>query len=142
MSENGAAVLFLLVRVNARQAWRRLKTVRATSSLLASSIGLFVVAYLTLSFMLFRRGLQFLNNFPALGEVLTERLFFLLFVFLLILLLFSNLVIGYTNFVRNRETSFLISLPISAQSIYRWKFIESAVLASWAFIFLIAPLLA
>jgi ABC-2 type transport system permease protein len=142
MPESGAAELFLLVRVNARQAWRRLKTVHATSSLLAASIGLFVVAYLTLSFLLFRRGLQFLNTFPALGQVLMERLFYLLFVFLLILLVFSNLVIGYTNFFRNRETSYLTSLPISSQTIFRWKFIESALLASWAFLFLIAPLLA
>jgi ABC-2 type transport system permease protein len=142
MPESSAAELCLLVRVNARQAWRRLKTVRSTSSLLAASIGLFVVAYLTLSFLLFWRGLQFLNNFPALGEVLMERLFYLLFVFLLILLLFSNLVIGYTNFFRNRETSYLISLPISSQTIFRWKFLESALLASWAFLFLIAPLLA
>jgi ABC-2 type transport system permease protein len=142
MPESGAAELFLLVRVNARQAWRRLKTVHSTSSLLAVSIGLFIVAYLTLSFLLFRRGLQFLNTFPALGEVLMERLFYLLFVFLLILLVFSNLVIGYTNFFRNRETSYLTSLPISSQTIFRWKFLESALLASWAFLFLIAPLLA
>ncbi len=142
MPESRTADLIMLMRVNALQAWRRLKTVRATSSLLASSIGLFVVAYLTLSFLLFRRGLQFLNNFPALGEVLTERLFFLLFVFLLVLLIFSNLVIGYTNFFRNRETSYLTSLPISAQTIFRWKFLESTLLASWAFLFLIAPLLA
>jgi ABC-2 type transport system permease protein len=142
MPESSAAELGLLVRVNARQAWRRLKTVRSTSSLLAASIGLFVVAYLTLSFLLFWRGLQFLNNFPALGEVLMERLFYLLFVFLLILLVFSNLVIGYTNFFRNRETNYLVSLPISSQTIFRWKFLESALLASWAFLFLIAPLLA
>jgi ABC-2 type transport system permease protein len=140
--QSGGAELAMLVRVNARQAWRRLKTVRSTSSLLATSIGLFVVAYLTLSFLLFWRGLQFLNNFPALGEVLMERLFYLLFVFLLILLIFSNLVIGYTNFFRNRETSYLTSLPISSQTIFRWKFLESALLASWAFLFLIAPLLA
>jgi len=138
----GQNKLFCLMRVNVLQAWRRLKTVRSTSNLLASSIGLFVVAYLTLSFLLFRRGLEFLNNFPALGEILTERLFYLLFVFLLILLLFSNLVIGYTNFFRNRETSYLVSLPISSQTIFRWKFIESTLLASWAFLFLIAPLLA
>jgi ABC-2 type transport system permease protein len=142
MPESEASVLWLLARVNARQTWRRLKTVRATSSLLASSIGLFVVAYSTLAFLLFRRGLQFLNNFPALGQVLTERLLLLLFVFLLILLLISNLVIGYTNFFRNRETSYLISLPISAQTIFRWKFLESTLLASWAFVFLISPLLA
>lgn len=67
---------------------------------------------------------------------------FLLFAFLLVLLLFSNLVISYTNFFRNRETNFLISLPISAETIFQWKFFESVVLASWAFLFLIAPLLA
>src|SRR5580698_5348790 len=134
--------LWLLVRINALQSWRRLKSIHTTSSLLASSIGLFVVAYLTLSFLLFRSGLRFLKNFPALGDILTERLFLLLFVFLLILLLFSNLVVGYTNFFRNRETHFLTSLPISSQTIFRWKFLESALLASWAFVFLITPLLA
>ncbi len=134
--------LLLLVRVNALQAWRKLKSIRSTSGLLASSMGFFIVSYLCLAFLLFQRGLQFLNNFPALGGILTERLFFLLFVFLFILLLFSNLVIGYTNFFRNRETSFLTSLPISSQTVFRWKFLESALLASWAFVFLIAPLLA
>jgi len=65
-----------------------------------------------------------------------------LFAFLFALLLLSNLVIGYTNLFRNRETSFLLTLPLSAQTIFQWKFIESTVLASWAFVFLIAPLLA
>jgi len=134
--------LWLLMRISARQGWRRLKSVHTTSGPMAFAVGLFVVAYLVVSFVLFRHGLQFLNNFPALGSLLIERLFYLLFVFLLILLLFSNLVIGYSNFFRNRETNFLISLPIPVQTIYRWKFIESALLASWAFIFLIAPLLA
>jgi ABC-2 type transport system permease protein len=141
-SASASSPLLLLMRINALQSWRRLKSIHATSNLLASSIGLFVVAYLTLSFLLFRRGLQFLNNFPALGDILTERLFLLLFVFLFIMLLFSNLVVGYTNFFRNRETHFLTSLPIPSQTIFRWKFLESALLASWAFLFLIAPLLA
>lgn len=130
------------MRVNALQGWRRLKSIHSTSAPLATAIVLFIVAYVTISFVLFRHGLQFLNNFPALGSLLTERLFFLLFIFLLVLLLFSNLVIGYSNFFRNRETSYLICLPISAQDTFRWKFVESSLLASWAFIFLIAPLLA
>jgi hypothetical protein len=109
---------------------------------MAFTIGLFVVVYLGVSFELFHRGLRFLNHFPALGPLLTERLFFLLFVFLLVLLVFSNLVVGYATFFRNRETGFLMSLPISAQTVHRWKFIESTLLASWAFLFLIAPLLA
>jgi hypothetical protein len=50
-------------------------------------------------------------------------------------------VISYTNLFRNRETAFLLTLPVSTQTIFRWKFIESIMLASWAFLFLIAPLL-
>ena len=65
-----------------------------------------------------------------------------LFAFLFVLLLMSNLVISYSNLFRNRETAFLLCMPIPTRTIFQWKFIESAVLASWAFIFLIAPLLA
>ena len=130
------------MRVNSLQAWRKLKSIRSNSGLLAFCIALFIVGYQCVTFLLFRRSLHFLTNFPALGDLLIERLFFLLFAFLFILLLFSNIVIGYANFFRNRETNFLTSLPISSQTIFRWKFIESALLASWAFVFLIAPLLA
>ncbi len=53
----------------------------------------------------------------------------------------GNLIIGYTTFFRNRETAFLLALPVSWQTIFRWKLLESTLLASWAFVFLIAPLL-
>src|SRR5687767_10924863 len=86
--------------------------------------------------------MRFVETFPGLGGLLVERLLYLLFAFLFVLLLFSNVVISYSNFFRNRETAFLISLPIPSETIFRWKFFESALLASWAFIFLIAPLLA
>jgi ABC-2 type transport system permease protein len=95
-----------------------------------------------LSFGLFFKGLKFVASFPGLGTVLTERLLYILFAFLFALLLLSNLVISYTNLFRNRETNFLLSMPVSSQTIFRWKFIESTLLASWAFLFLIAPLLA
>jgi ABC-2 type transport system permease protein len=134
--------LGLLVRVNALQAWRRLKAVREQSRLLSALIGLFIVGYAALAFWLFCKGLKFVANFPGLGTLLIERLMFLLFAFLFVLLLFSNLVIGYTNLFRNRETHFLLSLPVPPQVIFRWKFLESTLLASWAFLFLIAPLLA
>ncbi len=139
---NRESLLLLLVRVNLLNLWRRLKSVHKTSGFMALAVVLFVVAYQALSFLLFTRGFKFVNNFPALGALLLERLFFLLFAFLLVLLLFSNLVIGYGNYFRNRETQHLLSLPIPARVIFQWKFIESTVLASWAFLFLIAPLLA
>src|ERR1041385_4144076 len=135
--------LALLVRVNALQAWRRVKSVRERSRLLSSLIVVFIVGYVALAFWLFRFGLEFvITHFPGLGSLLVERLLFLLFAFLFVLLLFSNLVISYTNLFRNRETTFLLSLPVAPQTIFRWKLVETALLASWAFLFLIAPLLA
>lgn len=135
--------LVLLLRVNALQAWRKLLSIRRQSRLLSGLIGLFVVGYIVISFWLFRRGITFaIGHFPGVGALLVERLMFLLFAFLFVLLLFSNLVISYTNLFRNRETSYLLTLPLTPQTIFQWKFIESTVLASWAFVFLIAPLLA
>ena len=138
----GATPLLLLLRVNALSSWRRMTSLRQQSRLLTAVISLFIATYLVVAFWLFHVGLRFIAKFPGLGSMLMERLLFLLFAFLFILLLISNLVISYTNLFRNRETSFLLTLPISAQTIFRWKFIESTLLASWAFLFLIAPLLA
>lgn len=133
--------LRLLVQVNALQTWRKLLAVRDQSKLLTAVIGIFLVGYLALSSLLFYKGLKFAGSFPGLGPVLIERLLFLLFAFLFVLLLLSNLVISYTNLFRNRETEFLLPLPVPAQTVFQWKFIESTLLASWAFLFLVAPLL-
>jgi ABC-2 type transport system permease protein len=135
------APLRLLIGVNLTQAARRLRGVVEQSTLLTGAIALFMAGYCWLAFALFQRALRFLASFPGFGELLVERLLFLLFALLFAMLLLSNLVIGYTNLFRNRETAFLWTLPVPAQSIYRWKFIETALLASWAFIFLTAPLL-
>jgi len=134
--------LLLLVRVNTLTLWRRLKSIREQSRLLTAVIFLFLAGYFVLAYYLFFAGLKFIARFPGLGTVLTERLLFLLFAFLFVLLLLSNLVISYTNLFRNRETTYLLSMPVPADTIFQWKFIESALLASWAFLFLIAPLLA
>lgn len=134
--------LLLLLRINAVHSWRRLLALREQSRLLSGIIGIFVTGYLVLAFELFYHGMKFIAKFPGLGAALTERLLYTLFAFLFVLLLLSNLIIAYTNLFRNRETAFLLTLPVSNQTIFRWKFIETTVLASWAFLFLIAPLLA
>lgn len=134
--------LRLLLRVNLLGGWRRLLGIRKQSKLLVTLISVFLLGYLMFTYGLFRIGLGFVARFPGLGPMLVERLLFLLFAFLFALLLLSNVVIAYTNLFRNRETQFLLTTPISAQTIFRWKCLESMVLASWAFLFLIAPLLA
>ena len=132
----------LLAGVNRTQSWRRLKSAVAHSRLHAFLMGLFVAGYAWLAYALFHKALQFTSSFPGLGPVLIERMMFLLFAFLFLLLLLSNVIINFTNLFRNRETQFLLSLPVPHQVIYRWKVFESGILASWAFLFLIAPLVA
>jgi ABC-2 type transport system permease protein len=78
-----SAPLLLLLRVNALQSWRRLWSLRNQSRLLTSVIMTFVVGYLVLSFWLFYHALWFVAKFPGLGAVLTERLMYALFAFLL-----------------------------------------------------------
>ena len=136
------SALGLLVRTNALCGWRRLRSLREQSRLLTAVIFLFVASYLVLAFWLFLVGLRFISMFPGLSTLLMERLLYLLFCFLFVLLLLSNLVISYSNLFRNRETHFLLTLPVRPSTIFQWKFIESTLLASWAFVFLIAPLLA
>jgi ABC-2 type transport system permease protein len=137
-----SAPFWKLLAVNLVQGWRRLAAIGRQSKLLTTLIIGFVAGYLGLAFWLFYRGLKFANQFPGLGALLVERLWYLLFAFLFILLLFSNLVISYTNLFKNRETSFLLTLPLTPQQIFQWKFVESVTLASWAFVFLVAPMVA
>src|SRR5262245_25833433 len=112
------APLSLLLRVNLLSSWRRLKGVRQQSRLLTAVISTFIASYLVLAFWLFLVGLRFIARFPGFGTFLMERLLFLLFAFLFMLLLISNLVISYTNLFRNRETSFLLTLPVPRQTIF------------------------
>lgn len=137
----GGSPLALLLGIHVRQAWRKVLDIRQQSRLLTFLIGSFMLGYVGFAFWMFWFALKLVGRFPGLGGMLAERLLYLLFAFLFVMLLFSNLVINYTNLFRNRETAFLIPLPIPTHVIYQWKLLESAILASWAFLFLIAPFL-
>lgn len=132
----------MLAWVHGLVAWRRLGSGAGRSRLTALAAGLFISAYGLLAFAIFHLGLRFVMRFPGLGSLLVERLLFLLFAFLLALLLLSNVVIAYANLFRNRETAFLSSLPVPVEAVFTWKVLEGTFLASWAFVFLVAPLLA
>ena len=101
----------------------------------------FVLGYVSLGYWLFYNGLNFLYRFPLVGSLLSQRLIYLVFGFFFIMLVFSNLIIGYSTLFKNRETSWLLALPLSPRSIYRWKFVEALAVSSWALLFLSAPLM-
>lgn len=135
-------LLWLLLWVNGLSGLRRLKSLCRQSRLLTLVIFGFVAGYFAAAFELFGVGMRFVYRFPGLGDLLVQRLLYLLFCFLFVLLLLSNLVISYGNLFRNRETAALLTWPVPTETIFRWKFIESTLLASWGFVFLISPLLA
>ena len=132
----------LLLWVQWRSLLARVRGLRTRSPLLPFLLGTFIVGYLLLGYFLFYRGLRFVSAFPAVGALLSQRILFLVFGFFFVMLVFSNLVIGYSTLFKNRETNWFLTLPIRHPDIYRWKFLECVAVSSWALIFLSAPMMA
>lgn len=131
-----------LLWVQWRSLLARVRGVRRQSPLLLFVLGSFIAGYLVVGYALFHWGLGFLYNYPFVGSLLSRRILFLIFGFFFVMLMFSNLIIGYSTLFKNRETSWFLSLPITHRNVYRWKFLESLVVSSWALIFLSAPMMA
>ena len=128
--------------------WARLVTIRAElaalrkkSRLMIAVLAAFCLGYLAVGYYIFYSGLLLLHRFPVAGSLLAERILYLVFGFFFAMLIFSNAIIGYASLFKNRETTFLLSLPIRPRVVYFWKLLESLVLASWALLFLSAPMM-
>ena len=132
----------LLLWVQWRSMLARVRGLRTRSPLLPFLLVGFVAGYLLLGYFLFYHGLRFVAEFPAVGALLTQRILFLIFGFFFVMLVFSNLIIGYSTLFKNRETNWFLTLPIRHADIYRWKFLECVAVSSWALMFLSAPMMA
>src|SRR5438046_1280316 len=114
----------LMLWMHWRSFLAQVRGIRKQSPLLLLVLGAFVLGYLAIGYWLFRTGLNFLYHFPLVGALLSQRILFLVFGFFFVMLMISNLIIGYTTLFRNRETQWLLSLPIRHRDVYRWKFLE------------------
>ena len=85
-----------------------------------------MLGYVGIGYWLFHAGLGLVYNVPVFGHLLSQRLIFLIFGFFFVMLVFSNLIIGYATLFRNRETTWFLSLPIAHRTVYRWKFFEAS----------------
>ncbi|HEX8373149.1 MAG TPA: hypothetical protein VF585_10245 [Chthoniobacterales bacterium] len=128
-----------------RAKWRILLVffarIKTQSRLLTAVLGTFLLGYLGAAYFLFFKGLQFVNGFPLVGTLISQRILYLLFAFFFLMLVFSNLIIGYSTLFRNRETAWLLTLPVDHRNVLRWKYLECLAVSSWALVFLSAPLL-
>ncbi len=135
-------LLRILLWMQGRTVLVRVRDIRKQSRLLLFVLGSFVLGYLGVGYFLFYQGLQYVNYFPVVGPLLSQRILFLIFGFFFVMLIFSNLITGYSTFFKNRETAWFITLPIPHRQVFAWKFIEAMVLSSWALLFLCLPLMA
>src|SRR5581483_11691820 len=108
--------------------WARLITVRAEiralrdkSRLMVGVLAGFCLGYLGVGYYIFYTGLRFLHRFPLVGSLLAQRILYLIFGFFFAMLMFSNAIIGYASLFKNRETNFLLSLPVRSRDVYLWK---------------------
>jgi hypothetical protein len=121
----------LLIRVNSLQIWRRLKLYG--NSRVADEHRV-LYRWLPGIVLLAIHARTEIRGCISRTWRSTERLLYLPFAFLFGLLLLSNLVISYTNLLRIRG-SFSPHDAGVWEAIFHWKFIESTLLASWAFLF-------
>jgi len=131
----------LLLWVHWRSFLARVRGLRREAPLLPAVLGAFVLCYLAVGYWLFHAGLNYLYHFPLVGSLLSQRILYLIFGFFFVMLVFSNLIIGYSTLFKSRETTWLLSLPVAHRNIYRWKFLEALVVSSWALVFLSTPLM-
>lgn len=131
----------IMLRVTGQQMLNRIQRPGEGSKLMTVVIIAFIFGYWIFFTRFFWEGIRFIMGIPALGELLLNRMFYILFAFLMVMLAFSCLIVGYSTFFKNRETQWHLTLPVNHQDVFRWKFVETTLLASWAFLFLSGPLL-
>ena len=131
----------LLLEANARMLQRRIASLRQQSWLMVSVIVTFVAGYWIGAYIIFHIGFVKLAGWPGLGTILLDRMLYLFFAFLFLMLVFSNMIIGYSSLFKSPETQWMLTLPVRHVDVFSWKLAETTILASWAFLFLSAPLM-
>lgn len=132
----------LLFRIHWRMLRVRTVVAATRSRLMTATIVAFLATYSVASYWLFSEGLEYVARLPAAGSLLSDRLLYVMFFCFLMMLIFSVAVTGYISLYRNRDTRWLLTLPISHRTIFLWKCFESAMFSSWGLVFILAPLLA
>ncbi len=85
------------------------------------------------------KGLSFFNNFPVVGPAMVDESIYIFFAALFIMLTISSIVISYVTYYNSREVDFLFSKPINDKVIFFYRFLQSTMFSSWAFLFLGVP---
>ncbi|HDN95164.1 MAG TPA: hypothetical protein ENG76_03675 [Nitrospirae bacterium] len=83
----------------------------------------------------------FLKTMGHFGIVIIDRMIYLLFMGLFIMLIFSNCIICYSTAYKAGETTFFFTMPIDHADLFFVKFLDSIFLSSWMFLSFLIPIL-
>ena len=119
----------------------KLKNVGRHSRLKIIVVWFMVIGLFAGTFYVPFRAFIFLNSMGHFGFVIIDRLMYLFFMGLFMMLVFSNCIICYSSAYKTRETQFFLSLPIRYSQIFLIKFIDSIFLSSWMFLCFLMPIL-
>lgn len=142
MALSTAQATWTLASAHLSTLFQTLRTHLREKRLLFATITIFLGVYMLAAYLLVAKGLEFVSHVPLLGPILMDRLIFVLFFFFFAMLVVSNATITGIGLFKRRETSWLLSLPLSYRSLVLWKTLEGMVLASWGLLLLSAPILA
>lgn len=142
MALSTAQATWTLASAHLSTLFQTLRSHLREKRLLFVTISIFLGAYMLAAYLLVAKGLEFVSNVPLLGPILMDRLIYVMFFFFFAMLVVSNATITGIGLFKRRETSWLLSLPLSYRSLVLWKTLEGMVLASWGLILLSAPIVA
>jgi len=97
------------------------------------------VMFLVAEFFICYHVFAFVRDFPGVGSIILERLMYLFYFMLFLMLVFSNAIVAYTTIYRSKDTELLFTYPLSSSTIFKYKFFESVGFSSWALMVLLVP---
>lgn len=131
--------LLIFLKNDCRMFFNLRFAAREQSIFKAVVIGVFAAAILAGLFFLFLDAFRFLSSLGGIGVLLIQHLFGLFFLGLGIMLVLSNIITAYAIFFRSVDVPFLLLQPAARGAIAVHKYLESALLSSWAFFFIMVP---
>ncbi|NQU40952.1 MAG: hypothetical protein HQ523_13455 [Lentisphaerae bacterium] len=105
-------------------------------------ITLFALGFEVGLYLLFLEGFHFLDQLGGAGRIILNHLFSLFFMGMGAMLVMSGIVTGYSTIFQSDEIPFLVTHPFTTSRIVLYKFLQSAMYASWSFGFVVIPFVA
>lgn len=129
----------LLLRVKLNILNNKLRSIGRHSTFKILFVGFSSFIFLAGLFLFAYKLFGMLEAIQGVGIVLITRILFLFFFSLFCMLIFSNIIVAYSTMYGSEEVEFLFSTPLNYRNIFINRFIETLVLSSWTFVFLLVP---